>query len=89
VTRTELERLLIQEHVRSDAYSLYGDIPDECLCLVPETGGWLVFYSERGGRTGGRHFETESEACDFMAMRLLADAGNRDSWSPPDRQERP
>jgi hypothetical protein len=77
MTRADLEQLLSQERVRPDAYSLYGEVPDECLCLLPEPGGWTVFYSERGERTGPRHFETEAEACDFIAMRLLADPGNR------------
>jgi hypothetical protein len=77
VTRTELLRLLEAERVRPAAYNLNGEVPDECLCLLPETGGWTVFYSERGGRTAPRRFETESEACDFMATRLLADTGNR------------
>jgi hypothetical protein len=75
--RTDLESLLARERVRPDAYSLHGDVRDECLCLLPELGGWAVFYVERGGRTGPRHFETESEACDFMATRVLADSGNR------------
>jgi hypothetical protein len=51
--------------------------PDECLCLVPAHGGWEVFYSERGQRTGTRLFDTEDEACEFLADRLLADEGNR------------
>lgn len=75
--RAELQQLLDRERVRPDAYSLYGQVPDECLCLLPEPGGWTVFYSERGGRTAPRHFETEGEASDFMASRLLADSGNR------------
>lgn len=77
MNRPDLEGLLSSERVRTDAYTLYGEVPDECLCLLPEPGGWVVFYSERGGRTAPRHFETESEACDFMATRLLADPGNR------------
>jgi hypothetical protein len=76
--------LLVHERVRRDAYSLDGEVTDECLCLLPETGGWVVFYSERGGRTAPRHFETEGEACDFMAARLLADPGNRMPPDPPD-----
>jgi hypothetical protein len=87
MTRAELEQLLDRERVRPDAYSLYGQVPDECLCLLPAPGGWTVFYSERGGRMGPRHFETEADACDFIAMRLLADTGNRlrDSGTGPGR----
>jgi hypothetical protein len=77
MTRAELQQLLARERVRPDAYSLNGEVIDERLCLLTEPGGWVVFYSERGGRTAPRHFETEVEACDFMAMRLLPDSGNR------------
>lgn len=77
MNRRRLENLLISEGVNPDAYSLTGEVPDECLCVLPELGGWSVFYSERGGRTGHTRFEAEDEACDFMALRLLADPGNR------------
>jgi hypothetical protein len=82
--RAQLEQLLDRERIRPDAYSLSGQVNDESLCLLPELDGWTVFYSERGGRTGPRHFETEAEACDFIATRLLADPGNRlrDGGSP-------
>ena len=69
--------MLASERVSPDAFSLHGAVPDECLCLLPEPGGWVVFYAERGGRSNPQHFDTESEACDFMASRLLPDAGNR------------
>lgn len=75
--REQLEELLRRERVRPDAYSLGGEVRDECLCLLPERDGWVVFYSERGGRTSPRHFDTEAEACDFLVARLLADPGNR------------
>ena len=29
-------------------------------------GGWSVYYSERGVRTGEVHFDTEQEACDYL-----------------------
>lgn len=69
--------LLDAERVRPDSYSLDGSEPDECLCLLPVTDGWAVFYAERGSRTGERRFETEDEACIFMVNRLLADSANR------------
>ncbi len=77
MNRRTLEKLLTSEGVNSGSDSLSGDVPDECLCLLPELGGWSVFHSERGGRTGNTRFETEYEACDFMARLLLADPGNR------------
>jgi hypothetical protein len=77
VTRASLIALLLAERVRPDAYAIDGSIPDEWLCLLPVSGDWTVFYSERGGRTGERMYETEDAACDAMAMSLLADRGNR------------
>ena len=47
------------------------------MCLEPKAGGWVVFYFERGLRSGERWFETENEACDFLAERLLADPSSR------------
>lgn len=74
VDRTSLRALLDSERVRRDAYAIDGSVADEALCLQPTRGGWMVFYSERGLRTGERWFETEHEACDYLAARLLADS---------------
>ena len=77
VNRNALQALLRGEGVRPDAYVLDGTVRDEAMCMQPAEGGWTIFYSERGQRTGERWFETEDEACDFLAQRLLADGGNR------------
>jgi hypothetical protein len=77
VDRMSLQDLLDRERVRRDSYDLDGSAHDESLCLEPGAGGWIAFYSERGNRTGERWFETEHEACDFLANRLLADASNQ------------
>jgi hypothetical protein len=88
--RAELRRLLNHEHVRPDSYSLYGEVPDECLCVLPEPGGWVVFYSERGERTfsevlvfdyygswseaPGDHLITPEQAAD--CVRAFFDSGS-------------
>ncbi len=72
-----LRDLLSAERVRTDSYSIEGELRDESMCLEAKAGGWAVFYSERGLRSGERWFETEDEACDFLAQRLLADPSNR------------
>jgi len=59
-----------------DAYfaSLEGEIRDECFILErPESGGWCVYYSERGQRTGEHWFINEDEACHFIFSRLSKD----------------
>lgn len=54
--------------------SLEGEIRDECLILErPKSGGWCVYYSERGQRTGEHWFTTEDEACQFIFNRLSRD----------------
>lgn len=75
--RERLRQLLDREGVDPGAYSLDGERRDECLILEIQPGGWCVYYSERGLRSGEMHFETEDEACDEMARLLLADRGNR------------
>ena len=50
VDRVSLKDLLDRERVRPDAYALDRDAQDEALCLQPNEGGWIVFYSERGNR---------------------------------------
>jgi len=77
MNRTGLHELLDREGVDPDAYSLEGARRDECLILEVGAGGWCVYYSERGLRSGERHFETEDDACEEMAQMLLRDHGNR------------
>lgn len=76
MNRLKLKALLDAEGVRTDAYSIDGLERDESLCLKVAAGGWVVFYSERGLRSGEKLFETEDDACNFLAMHLLADPGN-------------
>lgn len=77
MNRHALRDLLSAERVRPDSYSIDGELRDESMCLEPKAGGWVVFYFERGLRSGERWFETENEACDFLAERLLADPSSR------------
>jgi len=77
MNRNSLRDLLTAERVRTDSYSIDGEPRDESMCLETTAGGWAVFYAERGLRSGERWFDTEDEACDFLAERLLADPSNR------------
>lgn len=77
VNRESLKVLLESERVKSDAYSIDGTERDESVCLRTAVGGWSVYYSERGLRSDERLFETEDEACQFIATRLLGNPGNR------------
>ena len=77
MNRTRLQELAKQEGIRDDAYSLDGGLPSERYVLEITEGGWHVYYSERGLRTGIRRFETESEACEYLFETLLADPTTR------------
>jgi hypothetical protein len=73
MNRDELRLLLQSNNVRPDAFDLDGRYCEECLRLEKAIDGWVVHYSERGLRTGERHFNTEDEACRYMADHLLRD----------------
>jgi hypothetical protein len=77
VNRKSLQALLETEGVDPAAYRLDGEANEEALTLVIEPGGWVVFYTERGHRRDDGRFETEDEACEYLASRLLADDSNR------------
>ena len=72
MNRKSLQVLLVAEGVDPDAYRLDGEACEEARTLVIEKGGWVVFYTERGRRRENGRFETEDEACDYLASRLLA-----------------
>ncbi len=74
MTRAELKQGLNEHRVNPDLYSLDGEVRHNCICLLPQEGGWAVVYSERGDRDVLGVFETEVEACDYMAGVLLNDS---------------
>lgn len=78
VNRTELVEAANREGIRPSAYSLDGGLPAERYVLALGEGGWSVYYSERGERTGQVHFDTEHEACDYMLLTLVGDSTTRE-----------
>lgn len=83
MNRSELIALLKSERVRNDCYSIDRQSQDYSLCLEVVRGGWAVYYWERGLRVGEDFFETEDEACDSMALSLLASGANRTGFRDP------
>ena len=73
----ELERLLRAEGVRDDAYALGGGLPAEAYCIDRDGAEWVVYYSERGVRTGLRRFSSESAACQYLLNELRDDPSTR------------
>lgn len=70
----QLKKSLEETGVDPDFASLYGEARDESLVLEhPNSGGWCVYYSERGQRSSEHWFITEEEACQFIFNRLSID----------------
>lgn len=66
--QSELESLGITR----DAFSLSG-ARDEAYCLDRSTGGWSVYYSERGLEAGRQEFRDKIEAYEHLKSLLLSD----------------
>lgn len=67
----ELEEKLKSANVPKDCYSIMkGGLPNEVLCLTAEHGNWIVYYSERGNRSGLTIFKSESDACNYFYNHL-------------------
>jgi hypothetical protein len=75
--RFELRLILARENIDPRVYTLDGGLPVERLCMEQREGGWVVYYSERGLRTGEQVFGTEDEACRNVLNQLRSDPTTR------------
>lgn len=66
MNKDELCSTLINIGISRSYYSLEGGLPNEKLCLDYESGKWIVYYSERGIRTGIQYFDSEDDACNYL-----------------------
>ena len=73
LTLNTLSDLLKSRDINSGAYSLAGGLPNECYCIDRDGTDWLVYYSERGLRSGLQRFNTESDACSHLLSVLVSD----------------
>lgn len=62
----DLKKCLENEGVSKSLYCLDGGLPNEKVCLDYEGNKWVVYYSERGCRTGLETFENEDDACIYI-----------------------
>ncbi len=70
----ELEQRLLNSRVPKSAYSLTGGLPNEAYCIEQiGDGQWRTYYSERGGRSSLKEFESEVLACQDFYDRLRHD----------------
>lgn len=68
--KNDLKKILDTEGVSKSIYSLSGGLPNEKICLDYEGGEWVVYYSERGCRTGLEKFSSEDDACLFFYQQV-------------------
>ncbi|ARI79794.1 MULTISPECIES: hypothetical protein [Microcystis] len=71
MTKQTLLQKLLEHNVPQDLYSLEGGLPNEAYCLDFVNGGWETYYSERGIKTGLKHFDDESSACSYFLEEIL------------------
>ena len=82
MNRDELQRVLAARRIRQRSYSLEGGSPDDRYCIERSSGGWAVYFSERGNRNDEKWFATETEACEELLRRILADPSTRERERP-------
>jgi hypothetical protein len=75
--RKQLAATLQREGIRADAYTLDGRHANETYVLHREGDSWILYYSERGLRTGLRSFELEADACTHLLTLLRSDDSTR------------
>lgn len=66
MTVGDLSRLLYELDVPPDLYRLDGSHSELANVIAREGDGWVVFLSERGGRSGATEFAHESDACVYL-----------------------
>ncbi len=69
----ELEQILKSEGFCEDSYSLSGGNHNERYEIDQSNGVWIVYYSERGLKSGKIEFSSESEACTYLLEILRKD----------------
>jgi hypothetical protein len=79
----ELQRTLDQEGIDPEAYDLHGGVPNEKYTIENGVGGWFVYYSERGKRSGEAFFGTEDAACRYLLGWLINDSSTRRPLEEP------
>jgi hypothetical protein len=71
----QLRATLQREGFDPRAYQIGPGHDTEVYVIMPDRGGWVTFYSERGHRTGEKFFTDESAACADLLATLRRDVG--------------
>lgn len=70
MNRKQLEKILLENKVPNDLYSLNGGLPSEAYCIEKDKDRWQIYYSERGIKRNIGYFESEEEACDCLLKEI-------------------
>ncbi len=87
LTREHTAALLQERGTPPAAFHLYGAHVDDAIVLDHRVGGWVVFYSERGGESTLLRHATEDAACRDLLDRLSMTArpiAEHPADEPPD-----
>ena len=85
MNQQELRAFLDREGVPRAWYALEGDRPGyEATTLERVGDAWEVFFIERGVRIVLGRYDTQDEACDFIAAEMVKDKS--ESSVPPERR---
>ncbi len=63
---TKLIEQLDELNVNLRSYSIGGSFADEQYVIEENHGVWLVYYAEKGLRTGLQRLVSEDEACHYF-----------------------
>ena len=75
--RTELREAFEDLGIDEYSYSLDGSGQNESYCLERSSGGWAVFYSERGNRNDEQWYPAEAQACRRLLEWVISDPTTR------------
>ena len=77
MTRDEFQAWAEQAGIDQGAYRLSSTAEGEVYVLERSSGGWAVFYSERGNRNSEKWHPAEAQALDDLKRRLERDPTTR------------
>lgn len=63
--------------IRSDAYDLKSELPNDSYCLFENNSKYQVYYSEKGMKTNLREYDNEFEAGIHFISLLAKDPTTR------------
>lgn len=80
VTLGDVAQELHRRGIPENAYCLTGGLPNEAYTIDQTGDRWLIYYSERGCRSGLEEFASEREACAALLRVLIRtfDTGDLD-----------